>query len=51
VAGSRVQISSGSRELDKAAVAALSMCKFKPATNAGVAEQAWARIAYVRKLD
>jgi protein TonB len=51
VAGSRVQNSSGSRELDKAAVAALSMCKFKPATNAGVAEQAWAQIAYVWKLD
>ncbi|MES2757774.1 MAG: energy transducer TonB [Pseudomonadota bacterium] len=51
VAGSRVQSSSGSRELDKAAVAALSMCKFKPATNGGVAEQAWAQIAYVWKLD
>lgn len=51
VAGSRVQSSSGSRELDKAAVAALSMCKFKPATNGGVAEQAWAQIAYVWTLD
>jgi protein TonB len=51
VAGSRVQHSSGSRELDKAAVAALSMCKFKPATNGGVAEQAWAQIAYVWTLD
>jgi protein TonB len=51
VAGSRVQASSGSRELDKAAVSALSMCKFKPATNAGVAEQAWAQIAYVWTLE
>lgn len=51
VAGSRVQSSSGSRELDKAAVSALSMCKFKPATNGGVAEQAWAQIAYVWTLD
>jgi protein TonB len=51
VAGSRVQSSSGSRELDKAAVAALSMCKFKPATNGGAAEQAWAQIAYVWTLD
>lgn len=51
VAGSRVQSSSGSHELDKAAVAALSMCKFKPATNGGVAEHAWAQIAYVWKLD
>ncbi|MDB5934829.1 MAG: transporter substrate-binding protein [Massilia sp.] len=51
VAGSRVQSSSGSRELDKAAIAALSMCKFKPATNGGVAEQAWGQIAYVWTLD
>lgn len=51
IAGSRVQSSSGSRELDKAAVSALSMCKFRPATNGGVAEQAWAQIAYVWTLD
>ncbi|MDB5917588.1 MAG: transporter substrate-binding protein [Massilia sp.] len=51
VAGSRVQTSSGSRELDKAAVAALSTCQFKPATNGGVAEQAWAQIAYVWTLE
>jgi protein TonB len=51
VAGSRVQSSSGSRELDKAAVAALSLCKFKPATTGGVAEQAWGQIAYVWTLD
>jgi protein TonB len=51
VAGSRIQKSSGSRELDKAAVSALSMCKFKPATNGGVAEQAWGQIAYVWTLD
>jgi protein TonB len=51
VADSRVQKSSGSRELDKAAVSALSMCKFKPATNGGAAEQAWAQIAYVWTLD
>jgi protein TonB len=51
VAGSRIQHSSGSRELDKAAVSALSLCKFKPATNGGVPEQAWAQIAYVWTLD
>jgi protein TonB len=51
VAGSRIQSSSGSHELDRAAVAALSTCKFKPATNGGVAEQAWAQIAYVWTLD
>lgn len=51
VAGSRVQSSSGSRELDRAAVSALTMCKFKPATSGGVAEQAWAQIAYVWTLE
>ena len=51
VADSRIQKSSGSRDLDRAAVAALSMCKFKPATNGGVAEQGWAQIAYVWTLD
>jgi protein TonB len=51
VAGSRVQSSSGSKELDKAAISALSMCKFKPATHGGVAEQAWAQIAYVWTLE
>lgn len=51
VADSRIQKSSGSRELDRAAVSALSMCKFKPATNGGVPEQGWAQIAYVWTLD
>jgi protein TonB len=51
VAGSRIQRSSGSLELDRAAVAALSTCKFQPATNGGVAEQGWAQIAYVWTLD
>ena len=51
VQGSRVQQSSGSRELDRAAVNALSMCQFKPAMNAGVAEAGWAQIAYVWTLE
>ena len=51
VAGSRIQHSSGSRELDKAAVAALSLCKFKPASNNGAPEQAWGQIAYVWTLE
>jgi periplasmic protein TonB len=48
---SRVQNSSGSRELDRAAVNALSLCQFKPAMNAGVAEAGWAQIAYVWTLE
>lgn len=51
VAGSRIESSSGSPELDKAAVAALSMCKFRPATKGGVAEPAWAQIAYEWTLE
>ncbi len=51
VADSRVTTSSGFRELDRAAVAALSSCKFKPATTNGVPESAWGKIAYVWTLD
>lgn len=51
VADAKVQKSSGSRELDRAAIAALSMCQFKPATNNGVAEPAWGQLAYVWSLE
>lgn len=51
VSESRIQKSSGFRELDRAAIAALSMCKFKPATNNGVAQPAWGQMAYVWRLD
>ena len=51
VSDSKIQRSSGSKELDRAAQAALSMCKFKPAINNGAAEPGWGQIAYVWKLD
>jgi len=51
VSDAKVQKSSGSRELDRAALAALSLCKFKPAMNNGTPEAAWGRIAYVWTLD
>ena len=51
VTGSRVQKSSGSRDLDRAAVNALSLCQFKPAMNNGVPEAGWAQIAYVWSLE
>ena len=51
VTESKVQKSSGFRDLDRAAVAALSMCKFKPAMNNGVAQPAWGQLAYVWRLD
>ncbi|MFK3739574.1 energy transducer TonB [Massilia sp. TN1-12] len=51
VTSARVERSSGSRDLDQAAIHALSLCTFKPALNNGVAEAGWARLAYVWTLD
>jgi protein TonB len=51
VTSSRVEKSSGFRGLDKAAVNALSLCKFKPAMNNGVPEAGWAQLAYVWTLQ
>ena len=51
VSSARIDQSSGSRDLDRAAIHALSLCKFKPATNNGVAEAGWAKLAFVWKLD
>lgn len=48
---SRIQSSSGSRELDRAAVNALSLCQFQPANNNGIPEAGWAQIAYVWTLE
>jgi len=42
---------SGSRALDSVALNAPSLCKFKPATNNGVPEAGWARLAFVWTLD
>ena len=51
VVDSKVLSSSGSRELDRAAQSALSLCSFQPAMEGGQPQQAWAQIAYVWKLD
>ncbi len=51
VTASRIQHSSGYRNLDKAAVNALSLCTFKPAMNNGVPEAGWAQLAYDWKID
>ena len=50
VLDSKVERSSGSRRLDEAARAGLSLCRFKPATVNGKPEQAWGRIEYEWKL-
>lgn len=51
VTDAKIERSSGFKELDNAAVAALSMCKFRPATTDGVPEPAWSKMAYVWSLD
>jgi protein TonB len=51
VSDAKVQKSSGSSALDKAARSALSLCRFKAATVDGIAQPAWSAISYVWKLD
>jgi periplasmic protein TonB len=51
VSESKIARSSGSRDLDRAAQSALSLCQFKPAMQNGVAQAAWGKIAYVWTLD
>lgn len=51
VTSSRVAHSSGFRDLDKAALTALSRCTFKPAMHGDVAEAGWAQIAFVWTLE
>lgn len=48
---SKVEKSSGSKSLDKAALGALSLCKFKPGTKDGKPDQLWARVDFVWKLE
>ncbi len=51
VVDSRIEKSSGFKDLDNAARAGLSKCKFKPATVDGKPEQTWSKLQYVWKLD
>lgn len=48
---SKVEKSSGFKNLDKAAATALGKCKFKPGTKDGKPEQAWTKVSYVWKLE
>lgn len=48
---SKVEKSSGYKNLDKAAISALSQCKFLPANKGGKPEQGWAKIDYTWKLE
>jgi len=51
VADSKIVKSSGFRELDKAAVAGISKCHFKPGLTDGKPEQAWMQMQYVWTLE
>jgi protein TonB len=51
VAESKVERSSGSRELDRAAQAGLALCRFQPGTVDGVPQQSWTRMEYVWSLE
>ena len=51
VLDSKVDKSSGFKNLDKAAIKALSACKFKPGTKDGKPDTTWTKVDYAWKLD
>ena len=51
VVESKVDKSSGFKNLDKAAIKALSACKFKPGSKDGSPAQTWTKVDYAWKLD
>lgn len=46
-----VESSSGHERLDRAALDALSLCRFRPGTVDGVPEESWATVRYVWRLE
>jgi len=48
---SKIDKSSGSKSLDKAALSAFSQCKFKPGNKDGKVEELWAKVEFVWKLE
>src|SRR5690349_2187488 len=51
VVESKLEKTSGFKNLDKAAMKALSSCKFKPGTKDGAPAQTWTKVDYAWKLD
>lgn len=51
VVESKLEKSSGFKNLDKATLNGFAKCRFKPGTKDGKAEQAWTKVQYVWKLD
>jgi len=48
---SKLEKTSGFKNLDKAALKALTACKFKPGTKDGAPAQTWTKVDYAWKLD
>ena len=48
---SKLEKTSGFKNLDKAAMKSISACKFKPGTKDGAPAQTWAKVDYAWKLD
>jgi protein TonB len=51
VLDSKLEKTSGFKNLDKAAIKAISACKFKPGSKDGKADQTWTKVDYAWKLD
>lgn len=51
VAESKLEKTSGYKNLDKAAIKSISACKFKPGTKDGAPAQTWTKVDYAWKLD
>ncbi|QYF94224.1 energy transducer TonB [Massilia sp. PAMC28688] len=51
VAESKLEKSSGFKNLDKAAMKSISACKFKPGTKDGAPAATWTKVDYSWKLD
>ncbi len=51
VAESKLEKTSGFKNLDKAALKSISGCKFKPGTKDGAPAQTWTKVDYAWKLD
>ena len=51
MADSKLDKTSGFKNLDKAAIKSISACKFKPGTKDGAPAQTWTKVDYAWKLD
>jgi len=51
VAESKLEKTSGFKNLDRAALKSIAACKFKPCTKDGAPAQTWTKVDYAWKLD